>query len=296
MSTRPIAAVVLTALAIIVAGCGAQAPSAAPSATPSAAATPSPSSSPAPAALLLKVTSEGGFINPAATLAALPIVTVYADGRILSPAQLAADPPPLVAAVDVRDVGPAGASAILAAIKAAGLDKEATGGPGIPGDSGTDVFTVVIDGAMTTTRLVGGGPPGPGLPGGSGGGDTARQAAFDLLAKLLDPAETWGAGRATTSTLAPVGYRVYVAPADAAAASGGPAPIAWPLATALDAFGTAAIPDRGITGLRQGVVLGPDAMNLAAVLRGATTISVFTSGGRSYTLYVRPLLPDEIAG
>jgi hypothetical protein len=295
MSTRPFALVVLTTLTLIVAGCGATAPSAAPSVTARASAPPSPSASPAPAALLLKVTSEGGFINPAATLATLPIVTVYADGRILTPASLAADPPPLVASVDVRDVGPAGASAILAAIKAAGLDRQATGGPGIPGDSGTDVFMAVIDGATTTTRVVGGGPPGPGLPGGSGG-DPARQAALDLLARLIDPAETWGAGAATSSTFTPIGYRVYVAPADAAAASGGPSAIAWPLATPLAAFGTPAIPDRGITGLRQGVVLGPDAASLAAVLRLATTLTPFTSGGRSYTLYVRPLLPDEIAG
>src|SRR5689334_14025228 len=88
-------------------------PSAAPPSVPAASGTPTPAASPsaAPAELLLKVTSEGGFINPVASLNALPLVEVYADGRILTPAaQDAIAPAPLVAAVEVRDVGAAGAA------------------------------------------------------------------------------------------------------------------------------------------------------------------------------------------
>jgi hypothetical protein len=247
----------------------------------------------------LKVTSEGGFINPAATLAALPIVTVYTDGKIFTPAPVdAIFPGPLLPALNVRDVGPEGAKSILAAIRTVGLDKPAAGGPGIPGDAGTDVFTVLIDGVTTTSRFSGNGPGGPGVGvGGTTGGAPERAAALDLLNRLMDPAETWGAPSAPEGAYTPSGYRIFVGPAGAQPdPSAGSASVAWPLATRLDAFGTPAVPDRGIAGLRQGVALGADAETLTPILRSATTETTFTSAGKSYTLYVRPLLPDEAGG
>ena len=277
---------------------------------------PSVSTSPsAPAAeLLLKVTSEGGFINPVASLNALPLVEVYGDGRILTPAaQDSIAPAPLLPAVEVRDVGPAGVAAIRAAIQGAGLDRPAAGGPGIPGDSGTDIFAVTIDGQTTETRLSGNGPgvggPGVGGPGGPGVGPGAsadgsadpaaaeRAAAFDLLARLSDPSQTWGAGAAPSTRYVPSGFRVFAAPG---APTTDPAvarpPVDWPLATPLDQFGSPAQPDRGIAGLRQGAVVGSDAAVLGPVLAAATESTAFRSGGAPWTLYVRPLLPDELGG
>lgn len=297
MSIRLAKAVALTAVTFLAIGCGTgPAPSAVSSARPSLAASPSPSASAVPAQLLLKVTTEGGFINPSATLAALPTVAVYADGRILTPAVVAADPPPLVTPIDVRDVGPSGATAILAAIKAAGLDKTSSAAPGVPGDSGTSVFTAVVDGAATTTRFGGGGQPAPGRPGQSAAGDPAQQAALALLARLTDPTETWGSTAARQSTFVPLGYRVYVGPAVTTPPASAQPSIPWPLATPLGGFGTPAVPDRGVPGLRQGVVLGADAARLAPVLRSANALSTFSAGGTSYSLWVRPLLPDEIGG
>jgi len=305
MSARLIGFAAVAASVVIVVGCGSATPigSSPPPSSPGAPARasnpppspPSASPSAAPVAVLLKVTTEGGFINPAATLNALPIVEVLSDGRILTPGAVdAIAPGPLLPTLDVRDTGAAGAAAILAAIKQAGLDQASTAGPGIPGDSGTDIFSVTIDGQTTETRLAGGGPGGPGGPGLGGSADPGRAAAFDLLNRLIDPAETWGAGSVTAVKYAPAGYRVYVIPG---APSSDPAtaqqPVTWPLSTALDAFGTAAVPDRGIAGLRQGVVLGADAATLGPILARATLETAFTSGGRSYTLSVRPLLPDE---
>jgi hypothetical protein len=296
---RTIPVAILATLAIVVAGCAGT--TASPGATGSPpAGSPQPSGAPSPStgtsALLLKVTSEGGFINPAANLAALPTVAVYTDGRILTPGPVAAIyPGPLLPPLTVRDVGPNGAAAILAALKAAGLDKPATGSPGIPGDAGTNVFTAVVDGVTTTSRFSGGQPGQPGGPVASG--DDTRGAALALLDRLLDPAESWG-GPATPGTIyAPTGYLIFVAP-------GGPAsdpqasqsPVAWPLATPLADFGAPAAVDRGIAGLRQGTVLGADAAVLGPILQRATTLTAFTSGGSSFTLSVRPLLPDELGG
>lgn len=300
--SRPTRLAALTTLALVVIACGnaassgSPAPSAAPSAPPPASVTPSvaPSPSAASSLLLLKVTSEGGFINPAASLAALPIVAVYADGRILTPGPVdAIYPGPLLAPVSVRDVGPSGAAAILAAIRQVGLDHPAASGPGIPGDAGSNVFTVVVDGATTTSRFAG---SQPGRPGPVASGDEERVAALALLDRLLDPTDTWGAPASAETTYLATGYRIYAAPggppADPQASQ---SPVAWPLATPLAEFGIPAVPDRGIAGLRQGVALGNDAATLGPIFAHASAITAFTSGGSSFTLSVRPLLPDELS-
>jgi len=310
MSVRLVGLAALAASVVVACGSATRPASASPasppassvpaSAPPSASPTGQPAATPATATALLKVTSEGGFINPEATLNALPIVEVLSDGRILTPGAVdSIAPAPLLPTVDVRDTGPTGAAAILAAIRNAGLDRPATGAPGVPGDSGTDIFAVTIDGQKTDTRLSGGAPGvgGPGGPGLGGSADPGRAAAFDLLNRLLDPAQTWGAAAAPVTKLAPAGYRIYVIPgAPNTEPATAQTPIAWPLSTGLAAFGTAAVPDRGIAGLRQGVVLGADATTLGPILANATTETAFTSGGTSWTLAVRPLLPDELGG
>ena len=121
---------------------GGPAPSAVPSARASAGTpSPSPSASAAPAQLLLKVTTEGGFINPSATLAALPTVAVLRGWPDPHAGLLAVDPPPLLATVAVRDVGPAGATAIRR-IKGAGRTSHRRGAGG-PRDSGRPLLGVV---------------------------------------------------------------------------------------------------------------------------------------------------------
>jgi hypothetical protein len=311
MLSRSSRALALVAAAVFVSACGptgGAAPSAAPTDTPSAAPvssptlvpnpTPAPSLTPA-AVLILRVTGEGGFIGPAAGLAALPTVSVYADGRIITPgATDAIYPAPLLTVAQVRDVGAAGIAAIEAAIRAAGLDKPSAAGPGVAGDTGTTVFAVTLDGTTVTTRLaaLGGGPPGPGGPGGAGG-DPARAAALDLLNRLTDPTETWGAPATAPTVLHPAGYRVFVAPgAPPTDPSVTAAPLDWPLAVPLAELGAPAVPDRGIAGLRMGVVTGADADTLGPVLAKASQLTPFMSAGQPYTLYVRPLLPDELGG
>jgi hypothetical protein len=41
-------------------------------------------------------------------------------------------------------------------------------------------------------------------------------------------------------------------------------------------------------------VLGADVATLAPVLSHVTSLTPFTSAGAAFTLYVRPLLPDEV--
>lgn len=265
---------------------------------PTPSGTPAPSASPpaGSAVVLLRVTSEGGFINPASTMAALPTVVVYTDGRILMAGSPSADNPnPLVVPVSLRTVGASGAAAILGAIHAGSLDASSSADPGVPGDSGVSVFEVVADSGTVTTRFAGNGPRGPGGPG-AGGDNPERTAALDLLGKLLDPAETWGATSAPESVYQPLAFRVFVAPGASAGdgAASQPPSVAWPLATALGDFGSPAVPNFGIAGLRTGVIHGADVATLAPILEAASMSTAFTSGGQSYTLSVRALLPDEV--
>jgi hypothetical protein len=291
-------------IAMIVSACSA-APGPTPSSTPGPTATSpgTPAPSPAPtsgnaATVLLRVTTEGGFIGPAATLAALPQVTVLTDGRILTPGAIdTIYPGPLVLPLEVRNVGPSGAAAILAAIRAAGLDKAGSGsggGGGIPGDTGTTIFLANIAGSQFTNRLVLGGGL-PGRPGGGASPDPAAAAASDLLNRLMDPTETWGTPAASSTSFVPVGFRVFVAPGAPVGDGSITEPtVAWPLTTSLDSFGVPAAPDRGIPGLRQGVLLGVDAASVGPLLLKANVLTPFASNGELYTLYLRVLLPDEV--
>ncbi len=309
-SPRPRTRTVLlcTGLVLALAACGSTAGTPSPSVVPPSTgpvASPDPSISPDPSmapgtALLLEVTAEGGFINPAATIAAPPQLVVDTDGRIFTPAS----PPdgavtPLVPGIVVRDVGSPGAAQILDAIRAAGLDREESGG-GIIADAGSTVFTVVIDGHTIVSRFA---PVGgqPGLPGGTGGpvasgGVEPGASAFALLARLTDPSVTWGAASPTQSAYSPAGYRIFEAPAASGDTGSGGASAVWPLPTGLATFGVPAVPDFGIDGLRSGVVIGAEAATLAPVLAGAAAGTSFGSGGREYTLWVRPLFPDELGG
>lgn len=285
-------------LAVILAACaggGSPAP-ATGSPGPTAAPSESPTTAPPttePIALILEVTSEGGFINPSARLAALPTVVVYSDGRVLTPAAPSTtNPDPLLPRVSIRDLGPGGVAAIQAAIQAAGLDKPTTEDPGISADSGVSVFAVNSGGSVTTTRFASSGG-GPGLPGGGGGGPE-RAAAFDLLNRLFDTTDAWGGSAAAETVYQALGYRVFAAPV--AADPSAPAPISWPLTESLADIGTPTVPDRGVTGLRSGVVLGSDATTLGPVLDAAVAGTTFTSGGGTFTVWVRPLLPHELPG
>jgi hypothetical protein len=269
-------------------------------------ASPTPSSPPAsPTAtasgILLEVTTEGGFINPVATIGALPLVLVDAGGRIFTPAA-APGGPTLIPAVDVRDTGAAGAAAIRAAMRAAGLETAGASGGMVP-DAGTTVFTAMVDGAEVVNRVSGAGPGGPvggpGQPGGSdgspGGPGSSGAAALALLARLADLAQPWGAPAAPAVTrLAPSAYRVWVAPAPDQMA--GAASVAWPIAGDPSTFGAPAAADFGVTGLRSGIVAGPDAAALGAALATAAPGTLLTASGRAWQAWVRPLLPAENGG
>ncbi len=69
--------------------------------------------------------------------------------------------------------------------------------------------------------------------------------------------------------------------------------IAWPLKTPLASFGDPIGPGNGVGATRCGVVTGADLDTLMPLMSKATAISPWTSGGHTFGLQARPLLPDE---
>ena len=296
------------AMALLLAACGGATGStgSTPSPIPPGPTPVAPSASPVSAApgILLEVTTEGGFINPAATIGALPLVVVDTDGRVFTPA---AGPAPtrLIPAVDVRDTGAAGAAAIRDAMRVAGLDVEGAQGAdgGVVPDAGTTVFTALVGGTEVVNRVSGaglGGPVGgPGQPGRPGGSDGApgspASAALALLARLTDVTQAWGSSTPpVVARFAPSAFRAWIAPAPVDVS--GAATVPWPLAGEPSGFGTPAAADLGVAGLRSGTVAGADAVALGAALATAPQGTLLAAGDGSWQVWVRPLLPDETGG
>jgi hypothetical protein len=285
-SGRSLAASLL--LAVLAAACTTQpVPSSTPAATPSATPVIDPALG---SALVLQEDAVGGFIAPTAGLTSLPLVSVYADGTVIL-----ADPDGtnrLVPALRAARLTSDGLRRILEAARSLGLagpDHQLDGGPAA--DAGAARFTV---GDATgwhetiVTRL--GNPVGP------------DAAAIERLAAFAASitAEGLGSDPATIGPWSPwesTALRLLVVPH--AAAGGDPTPVDWPLATDLGAFGdavpTGAAPlnGGGGEGARCGVIRGTDLATLLPALATADPSTIWTSAGATYTVVVRPLLPDE---
>jgi hypothetical protein len=145
---------------------------------------------------------------------------------------------------------------------------------------------VIHDGRRTVSTF--------GLLAGPGGAERIRAASAALIARLMSN-DTFGGPAGPNGTYAPQGFRLFVSPGSPAPADPQLArpPVAWPLATPLATFGR---PDLlGGDGARTADVTGADSATLGPILASATQITPFTSGGKQWTIFVRPLFPDEVA-
>jgi hypothetical protein len=124
--------------------------------------------------------------------------------------------------------------------------------------------------------------------------DPVPSATEQLLGRLMG-ADLFGGTAGPSGTYVPTGFQVFATPGQPDVTDPGLArsPVSWPLATPLASFGKA--DTLGADGARVGVVVGADALTLRPILEAATQITPFTSGGSSWTLAVKPLLPDEVA-
>lgn len=307
MTRTPYRALLVCAVAVVLAGCGQDAPTAATTPT-----TPSPTSfepSADPAGLVLRVEDVGGFTTAGAGLSRLPAVSVYADGRVVAPADPVATSssgaPPALPALVVHDVGADGVDRLVRLAREAGVGTDPDLGDPRIADATTTRFTVRADGAAATTdayalREIAGsteeeaGTPGPDAgfaPGDGFASDLTeaqqgeRQRLVDLRNALVDVETTLGDAAGPTGPYRPSALVVLAAPLIPGTA-GDQQPVPWP-GPALPGAPTGASDVTCV--VAQGAALG----RALAAAGDADVTGLWSSGGSSWVLTFRPLLPDE---
>jgi hypothetical protein len=230
--------------------------------------------------VVLRVTVDGGFVPVQTSLATLPTFTLYGDGRVVVPgAQIQISPPPALVPLAVRRLPERQVQALLRRATQSGLLAHR------PIDYGDMGSIGVSDMPTTTVEL-------------HAAGRALERAAYALQvtpsggrlshaqarARLLLARFIAGLPARPGSSYVPHGYAVFVARAQVATGVAR----SWPLPSDLANAGVPAA-----SGVRCVTVDGRDADRLRTALRRANAQSQWSSGGRRYTLIIRPLLPDE---
>ena len=244
--------------------------------------------------LLLRIESGGGFINPSALFGQLPTLSVFGDGRVVvAGPQIEVFPPPALPNFVSYRISEEGVQKLLENAQAVGLL-----GPdahydsiGIA-DAPTTTFTVVAGGQRHTISAYALSEGGP--------NDTqltpevrrARAALFAFEQRASD-LRAW-LGSAIVEPESPYRFealRIFATPAQPDA-QGGVAPgfADWPLATPVAAFGA---PLANVPETRCGVISDGDLDTLRPALDKANQATFWRSGGATFQLTLRPLLPDE---
>jgi len=243
----------------------------------------------APAKVVLRVTSGGGFVTPETNLRALPSFTLYGDGSVIVPGVIPQiSPGPALYPLVRNKLNERQVQALLTRARQAGLlarrviDYGDMGAVGVS-DGPTTTLVVNANGTHVIRQAYA-------LGMGAGGGRLsaqqlgARQALARFLARL--PLKLSGA-RYTPHAIA-----VYVARSSGPAQAGA-GRVTWPLKSDLASAGkplASGLAYRCIT------VSGKNVKTLIARLRAANEQSQWVvrgHAGRTYQVVARPLLPDE---
>lgn len=240
-------------------------------------------------AVVLRVTHSGGYVGPQTVTTRMPIVSVYADGRVVTEGEIIAIyPGPALPNVLLRRVSLADVDKLVNRAVEAGVGGGTDYGTPSVTDMPSTVFTVRTAAGVKTTEVYALNQ-GAGTSGLTAGQRAARTKLEQLLAALTDLPATLGA--------AAVGKEEpYVATAVAAVVTEWSVDrelakeqreIAWP--------GPALPGDPLGNGLKLTCVTatGDAAAKVLDAARGANALTPWTSGGKRWTLTLRPLLPGE---
>jgi hypothetical protein len=278
-------------------------PSGAPSAPPSSAPSTKPSTATCgvatwatgPNDLVLRLRLAGGFVPPGVDQTNIPVVSVMGDGRVITQGpQIMIYPGPLLPSLQVQVLNAAGMRKLLDAAAEAGLlVPDITYEQHSVADAPTSFFTLIADGcthhvnadALMELEITTG----------------LDQKTIEARAKLLKfrnalsdlPTLVGAANVSDGGTFQAGSFRIVSREESAGTgATGSPVTtVKWPLATPLATFGAQL--SVGLPDTRCGVAGGADAQTLKPLLEKANAETHWSSGGRTYYLRVRPLLPDE---
>ncbi|WP_173039050.1 hypothetical protein [Phytohabitans flavus] len=242
-------------------------------------------------AIALRIDHTGGFTTPGDGVARLPVVAIYGDGRaIVQGPQLTIYPGPALPNLQVIQISAADLDKLVARATDAGVGTAKDLGQPPIADAPSTRFTVdTADGPATTEVYA------LDETGGTGSGLTADQVAArtklrDLQAAVRDLHGTLGVSSGSEQQYKPVALAAvatpYVAPEGAPGIKEQPE-VAWP---------GPALPGTSIgKGLETGcvTVTGDDTAKVLAAAEKANAATPWASGGRKWTVIIRPLLPDE---
>jgi hypothetical protein len=242
--------------------------------------------------LLLRVDTHGGFLPTGFALTHIPQFSLYADGLIvMEGAQIAIYPGPAISPVYSMRVDEEGLRLIIEAARRAGLDgPDRTYELPIVADAGTTTFTFVDDGGRHVISAYAVGMEDPSIPEVE---QKARAALLDLQTKLRNVSGWLPEGSLTAeqpfeySRLAVI---LITEPPGEQLEQLEQRELTWPLdRTIADLAG----PVSGAQRFSCFALGGQDAERLRPLVARANELTPWQSGGTSYSLRFRPLLPDE---
>jgi hypothetical protein len=243
--------------------------------------------------LLLRVSSEGGFVAPEYLLTAASAFSLFGDGTAVTPgAQTEIYPGPALPTLIATPITGDGIQALLRAALDAGLDQDHgytdLGSVGVA-DASTTVFTFTIDGVTHVTKVYALGMLGGDQPAGMSDAEFAARTRLERFqTSLQDLRHTLPTGSVGDDAMfTPTGLRLFVTdyhPGDLKEPA-----VEWPLATPLSSLGDPSETD-GYTCV---AVTGADLEAVLPLAQSANQLTPWTSEGIRYTVLFRPLLPDE---
>ncbi|MEV7230154.1 MULTISPECIES: hypothetical protein [Polymorphospora] len=238
----------------------------------------------------IRVDYTGGFSTPGMIAARLPLIAVYGDGRVITQGpQVMVYPGPALPNLQVQTINANDVDALIERALAAGVGQATDfGQPPVADAASTRITVTTSDGekVLEVYALEETPEDGAGL---NATQVDARAKVKEFVASLNDLSGTLGAG----AVGAP---QPYVPTAVAAIAepwvAGDPAlpappEVAWP---------GPALPGKPVgPGLEVGCVSadGEAATKVLSAAGTATSATPWTSEGKSFTVHLRPLLPDE---
>ena len=243
--------------------------------------------------LVLQVTTGGGFVPIEYNLTSMPEFSLYGDGRVIVSGPVdAIYPGPALPNLQTTVVSEDVIVEILSAAQEAGLLRTGVdyGQPGIA-DGPTTTFVINVGGTSFRSDIYA-----LGMDSGDGNLTAEQQQARAIVQDLRSNLVDLTGFVSEPPSWAPYEYSalaVFSRAVDPTAGPGGtdvmPNVLDWPLAD-LSTAGSEVM-----EGVRKIVVSGEDLDTLRPLLSQATQISLWRSGGSSYNLSFRPLLPDEMS-
>ncbi|GAA4712964.1 hypothetical protein Prum_058090 [Phytohabitans rumicis] len=211
-----------------------------------------------------------------------PVVSVYGDGRVITEGPVVAIyPGPALPNIQVRRISSAEVDSLVERATAAGVGAATDFGQPPVSDAPSTRITVLTDGGTKTTEVYALNEANAAASGLTEQQNAARAKLRDLIDSLTVPA--------TNAETYPVTALAAIAsPWVAADGAPGKQPeIAWP---------GPQLPGTAVgSGLDTGcvTVTGADTAKVLTAAAKANAITPWSSGGKRWTVMLRPLLPDE---